>query len=100
MDNSDICPNTIVGSITDSVGCSSSQKDSDSDGVLDNFDQCPGTLPNTVIDTTGCPINPSSGSNASGGVQGEFEDEGMPGFEVKIVLMSILFALIALRRQG
>jgi hypothetical protein len=43
-----------MGEMVDANGCSSSQKDSDNDGVKDNLDQCPNTPSNEVADANGC----------------------------------------------
>ena len=99
MDDIDICQGTIAGSVVDSLGCSSSQRDSDSDGVTDNFDQCPNTPANTIIDTTGCSVQPSSGTNSTEETLAELEDEGMPGFEAKVLFLSIILAIYVARRK-
>ncbi|MBS72436.1 MAG: hypothetical protein CMO20_05755, partial [Thermoplasmata archaeon] len=38
--NPDLCPDTPVGEIVDRNGCSSSERDSDGDGILDAVDDC------------------------------------------------------------
>ena len=63
-DDLDICPNTPLGEIVNSVGCSSSQTniDTDGDGVndvdgnADQLDMCPNTLPedHDDVDENGC----------------------------------------------
>ena len=50
----DICPNTIIGSIVNNVGCSTSQLDTDGDGVTDDLDLCQDTNNKSEIDSNGC----------------------------------------------
>ena len=97
-DNLDICPNTLANSQVDASGCASNQRDTDSDGVVDSFDQCPSTPLNTVIDQTGCEVT-AAGDTTSTDSSGSDSDDSMPGFEVNLVLISILFAVITLRRR-
>ena len=55
-DNVDSCPNTPFGEVSDSNGCSTSQRDDDNDGVLDSEDLCPYTNSNEAlqVDSDGC----------------------------------------------
>ena len=53
----DYCPDTELDSIVDENGCSSSQKDTDNDGIMDDLDLCSDTLPvilGYAIDSNGC----------------------------------------------
>lgn len=52
----DFCPNTIIGSIVNNVGCSTSQLDTDGDGVTNNLDLCSETNYDSKIDLNGCII--------------------------------------------
>jgi hypothetical protein len=97
-DHLDICPNTLANSQVDASGCASNQRDTDSDGVVDSFDQCPSTPLNTVIDQTGCEVTASGGSNSTDS-SGSNDDDAMPGFEANLFFISILFAMIVLRRR-
>ena len=55
IDNdSDRCPNTVRGVLTDSRGC---PLDSDADGVADHLDRCPATTPGVPVDASGCPLD-------------------------------------------
>jgi hypothetical protein len=95
-DDIDICPNTFVGSQVDSNGCAPSQKDSDSDGVVDSFDQCPNTPFNTVVDSTGCD---SSSSGSSNGTTNDSDSDGLPGFQVSLLIVSMIFAAIIISKR-
>lgn len=95
-DDIDICPNTFVGSQVDSNGCAPSQKDSDSDGVVDSFDQCPNTPFNTVVDLTGCD---SSSSGSSNGTTNDSDSDGLPGFQVSLLIVSMIFAAIIISKR-
>ena len=95
-DNVDICPNTFVGSQVDSNGCAPSQKDSDSDGIADSFDQCPNTPFNTVVDSTGCDISSSGSSN---GTTDDSDSDGLPGFQVSLLIVSMIFAAIIISKR-
>ena len=97
-DNLDICPNTLANSQVDASGCASNQRDTDSDGVVDSFDQCPTTPLNTVIDQTGCEVTAAGDTNSTDS-SGSDSDDSMPGFEANLLFISILFAVITLRRR-
>lgn len=56
IDGLDLCPNTPVGEIVNSDGCSESQLDDDGDGVMNDVDQCLDTPTGKPIDATGCEI--------------------------------------------
>jgi len=47
----DACPNTPVGAIVDSKGCT---LDTDSDGVADYKDQCPSSALGAIVNELGC----------------------------------------------
>ncbi len=51
-DRSDRCPDTPIGALVDSRGCST---DSDGDGVYDGVDRCPQSPPGATVDQVGCP---------------------------------------------
>ena len=95
----DICPNTLANSQVDASGCASNQRDNDSDGVVDSFDQCPSTPLNTVVDQTGCEVTADGGSNSTDSSGSDADDDSMPGFEADLFFISILFAMIVLRRR-
>lgn len=61
----DICPNTIIGSIVNSAGCSPSQLDTDGDGVTDNLDLCSDTNSQSIIDSDGCIIEDTKSNTDS-----------------------------------
>jgi cyclophilin family peptidyl-prolyl cis-trans isomerase len=98
-DNLDICPNTLANSQVDASGCASNQRDNDSDGIVDSFDQCPNTPLNTVVDQTGCEVTAAGGSNSTDSSGSDTDDDAMPGFELNLFFISILFAMIVLRRR-
>ena len=50
----DSCPDTPSGQSVNSSGCSTSQIDSDSDGVYDNIDICNETPSGESVNSTGC----------------------------------------------
>ena len=62
---SDFCPNTIIGSIVNNVGCSTSQLDTDGDGVTDNLDLCSDTNNQSVIDSDGCIVEDIKSASSS-----------------------------------
>jgi hypothetical protein len=88
-DDVDICSGTIAGSQVNIVGCSSSQRDTDSDGIVDSFDQCPNTILGTVVDQTGCDFNNSSGGASNGNSSSSSEDSDLPGFQATLAIISI-----------
>ncbi|NCG42054.1 MAG: hypothetical protein GWO84_00725, partial [Euryarchaeota archaeon] len=50
----DICPDTSLGEVADSVGCGETQRDSDGDFVNDYWDVCSSTEINSTVDNFGC----------------------------------------------
>lgn len=54
-DGDDACPNTPLGNLVDSFGCTILM-DTDSDGVADGDDACPNTAPDANVDLSGCEI--------------------------------------------
>ena len=54
MNSQDYCPSTPIGESVNPSGCSSSQIDSDNDGVSNNLDQCPNTPFGEQVDDVGC----------------------------------------------
>ena len=52
--NPDLCPGTPFGETVDANGCSTSQTDSDQDGVSDIADGCPNTPPGEFVNANGC----------------------------------------------
>jgi hypothetical protein len=81
------------GSIATEIGCWNQQSisDWDNDGVIDLLDTCGETPSGTVVDANGCVAEIST--DDIGG------DDLMPGFEANLLLISILFAVITLRRR-
>ena len=53
-DNSDLCPDSPIGTIINSQGCL--LIDSDGDGIENYADQCPGTQAGAAVDGSGCKI--------------------------------------------
>ena len=52
--NPDLCLNTPLGEIVDANGCSTSQTDSDQDGVYDMNDGCANTPAGEYVNSNGC----------------------------------------------
>ena len=52
--NPDLCPGTPFGEVVDANGCSTSQTDSDQDGVSDSQDGCPNTPAGEIVNINGC----------------------------------------------
>jgi len=53
-DETDSCPNTVIGETVDGDGCALSQLDEDDDEVSDADDLCPGTPTGANVDNDGC----------------------------------------------
>jgi hypothetical protein len=53
-DNSDLCQNTITGSVADTNGCAPYQLDNDADGISDAADICSSTQQFSSVDAVGC----------------------------------------------
>ena len=81
------------GSIATEIGCwnQKSISDWDNDGVIDVLDTCGDTPVGTIVNASGCVAEIST--DDIGG------DDEIPGFEANLLFISILFAVITLRRR-
>ena len=54
LNSDDLCPNTPIGEVVDSNGCSEDQRDDDEDGVANGDDLCANTPSGEDVNSEGC----------------------------------------------
>lgn len=99
-DNRDQCPETTVGIVVDSNGCSADQRDTDRDGVPDSRDQCPDTEPGLIVDAHGCPLPPQPSPFVGWGCNIFGETQVPAGLSNVIALAGGMYHTLALKRDG